>query len=216
MFPSTSNRCEVTHKQGPEISARIINAICDFKTYGENTAKAHLDPRAAYIKELVRAEHNEKLVALMDHKLQAARKAVSSNGLLCHSIAHRSSLAFENATVRDYLEGRFLHFAHGNLKNLTENASEQAADPSAMINVVLRQMYRDWSPEAAEERDQAYGSVIGFLGKYFKGSKPSVLIPGAGLSYLAFALYKELEASAVDALEVSTHHLLALHWLNHC
>jgi carnosine N-methyltransferase len=170
-------------------------------------------PRLAYIKQITKTEEDDELAYIMGVKLNKVENSIKHNGAICQAIAGHAFLALEAATNLGDHSIYTIGTKPWYNSDPTRMIHEQAEDPSAIINVVLRQMYRDWSPEAAEERDEAYGPIIQFLKKHFEGSQPCVLVPGAGLSYLAFALYNVLNACAVDALEVSTHHILALKWL---
>lgn len=75
----------------------------------------------------------------------------------------------------------------------------------------LRQFYRDWSAEGAEEREACYGPVKRALAVE-RANKPEierlkVLVPGAGLGRLVFDL--SLEGCAAEGNEISYHQLVA-------
>lgn len=75
----------------------------------------------------------------------------------------------------------------------------------------LRQFYRDWSAEGAEEREACYGPVKRALA-IERTNKPEVehlkvLVPGAGLGRLVFDL--SLEGCAAEGNEISYHQLIA-------
>lgn len=82
----------------------------------------------------------------------------------------------------------------------------------------LRQFYRDWSEEGAQERDICYGNVIRVLREESLAHPHPilrVLVPGAGLGRLVF----ELCCAGFDAEgnEISYHQLLASSYiLNIC
>jgi len=91
----------------------------------------------------------------------------------------------------------------------------------------LRQFYRDWSAEGAEERRVCYGPVKQALADEFRlgGSgagtgagaavaRPKVLVPGAGLGRLVLDLC--VDGYEVEGNEISYHQLLASSYiLNH-
>lgn len=75
----------------------------------------------------------------------------------------------------------------------------------------LRQFYRDWSAEGAEERETCYGPVQRALAAE-RASHPGikhmkVLVPGAGLGRLVFDL--ALNGFEAEGNEISYHQLLA-------
>lgn len=75
----------------------------------------------------------------------------------------------------------------------------------------LRQFYRDWSAEGAEEREACYGPVKRALA-IERANKPKVehlkvLVPGAGLGRLVFDL--SLQGCAAEGNEISYHQLIA-------
>ena len=81
----------------------------------------------------------------------------------------------------------------------------------------LRQFWRDWSLEGANERDICYGRVIKALEEEaLTRSKPMrVLVPGAGLGRLVFDLC--CAGCHAEGNEISYHQLLASYYiLNVC
>ncbi|KAF3770648.1 hypothetical protein M406DRAFT_35329 [Cryphonectria parasitica EP155] len=75
----------------------------------------------------------------------------------------------------------------------------------------LRQFYRDWSAEGAEEREASYGPIKQALAAE-RASKPEVehlkvLVPGAGLARLVFDL--TLSGCDAEGNEISYHQLIA-------
>lgn len=75
----------------------------------------------------------------------------------------------------------------------------------------IRQFYRDWSAEGAEEREACYGPVKRALAVE-RASHPEtrhlkVLVPGAGLGRLVFDL--SLDGFDVEGNEISYHQLIA-------
>ncbi len=80
----------------------------------------------------------------------------------------------------------------------------------------IRQLYRDWSHEGAEERDACYNPIFGALADYF-GEHPlprrhiRVLVPGSGLSRLPLELFKA--GYTVVANEVSHHQTMAADYI---
>ena len=82
----------------------------------------------------------------------------------------------------------------------------------------IRQLYRDWSEEGFNERDQAQRLVLSAMQQAFidrnDRSSVRVLVPGAGLGRLVFELC--MEGYTVEGNEISYHQLLASNWiLNH-
>ncbi|MCJ1231237.1 hypothetical protein MMC12_007914 [Toensbergia leucococca] len=92
-----------------------------------------------------------------------------------------------------------------------------SATPSDMdkARTTIRQLYRDWSAEGAEERRTCYGPVLTDLSHEFKSVRDKatvkVLLPGAGLGRLAFEFCKL--GYAVEGNEISCHQLLASSWI---
>ena len=84
--------------------------------------------------------------------------------------------------------------------------------------LTLRQFYRDWSAEGADEREQCYRPVLDDLSRMFGDvldkTTVKVLVPGAGLGRLVFEICKL--GYTVEGNELSYHQLLASNWiLNH-
>ena len=97
-----------------------------------------------------------------------------------------------------------------------------AATPNDMDKVrsTIRQLYRDWSSEGAEERKASFQPMLEALDTIYADiSLPqrchlSVLVPGAGLGRLAFEVCKA--GYSVEGNEISYHQLLVSNWiLNH-
>lgn len=94
-----------------------------------------------------------------------------------------------------------------------------AATPSDMDKVrsTIRQLYRDWSPEGAQERSASFDPIISALNKSFAHLTPAqrshinVLVPGAGLGRLAFEVNRT--GYAVEGNEISYHQLLVSNWI---
>jgi carnosine N-methyltransferase len=88
----------------------------------------------------------------------------------------------------------------------------------AIIRSTIRQIYRDWSHEAAAERgaciDPLLDAVRTLLPSIPSSTQGSlqVLVPGAGLCRLAIELAK-MESISVMATEISLPHLLATHYI---
>lgn len=81
----------------------------------------------------------------------------------------------------------------------------------------LRQLYRDWSAEGAQERAKCYDPVIADLleESEHQGKKLKILVPGAGLGRLCFELCRR--GFLIEGNEISYHQLLASSYiLNHC
>nr|OQO29464.1 hypothetical protein B0A51_02771 [Rachicladosporium sp. CCFEE 5018] len=81
----------------------------------------------------------------------------------------------------------------------------------------IRQLYRDWSAEAASERDAVYVPLFNALEAHLPKSaapdeSPSrVLVPGAGLGRLAWELAGR--GYATEGNEISYHQLIASHYI---
>lgn len=91
-------------------------------------------------------------------------------------------------------------------------------DDDAIARSTLRQLYRDFSEEGSCERDICHDTILHDLTIAFAGEprekRRRILVPGAGLLRLPLMLH--LAEYAVEANEVSHHHLLAsLYMLNH-
>ncbi|KAL9104934.1 MAG: hypothetical protein Q9163_000179 [Psora crenata] len=84
--------------------------------------------------------------------------------------------------------------------------------------LTIRQFYRDWSAEGADERRACYGPVLSVIADTFSKvndkSEVKVLVPGAGLGRLVYEICKT--GYTVEGNEISYHQLLASNWvLNH-
>ncbi|KAL9130204.1 MAG: hypothetical protein Q9217_001549 [Psora testacea] len=82
----------------------------------------------------------------------------------------------------------------------------------------IRQFYRDWSAEGADERRAGYESILKVIDDSFSNvndkSEVKVLVPGAGLGRMVFEVCKA--GYTVEGNEISYHQLLASNWvLNH-
>lgn len=97
-----------------------------------------------------------------------------------------------------------------------------AATPNDMDKVrsTIRQLYRDWSAEGADERKACFEPMLNALNNAFGATSPSqrchlnVLVPGAGLGRLVLEVCRA--GYAVEGNEISYHQLLVSNWvLNH-
>lgn len=96
------------------------------------------------------------------------------------------------------------------------------ADPSDLDKArsTIRQLYRDWSAEAAPERAASFDPILAALGQHLPLNSSSqrhlqrVLVPGAGLGRLVF----EICAAGydVEGNEISYHQLLASNYILNC
>ena len=83
----------------------------------------------------------------------------------------------------------------------------------------IRQLYRDWSSEGAQERKQCYDFVLGHLEAFSQNcptsneqtSRPKILVPGAGLGRLVYEICRA--GYDVEGNEISYHQLLASNWV---
>ena len=78
----------------------------------------------------------------------------------------------------------------------------------------IRQVYRDWSAEGAEERWASYEPVLGAINQAFVTSDRSsvkILVPGAGLGRLVFEFCQR--GYTVEGNEISYHQLAASNWI---
>jgi carnosine N-methyltransferase len=82
----------------------------------------------------------------------------------------------------------------------------------------IRQFFRDWTAEGAEERAASYGPVMKTLAKKRLESPPGppmkVLVPGAGLGRLVFELC--LHGYEAEGNEISYHQLMASNYILNC
>ena len=61
----------------------------------------------------------------------------------------------------------------------------------SLVETMFQSIYRDWSAEGAIEREECYKPIIDSLKELIpvkEGEKPKVLVPGSGLSRLAWVL----------------------------
>lgn len=82
----------------------------------------------------------------------------------------------------------------------------------------IRQLYRDWSSEGNDERQESYGPIVLDLDLEFAPiaelGSVKVLVPGAGLGRLVFELCRR--GYCVEGNEISWHQIIAGNWvLNH-
>ena len=109
------------------------------------------------------------------------------------------------------------------LGSLPENPAldwRGAATPSDLNKArsTIRQFYRDWSADGADERRACYGPVIQDITQEFATCQEKdsvrILVPGAGLGRLVFELCSR--GYTVEGNEISYHQLIASNWaLNH-
>ncbi|KAJ6779347.1 hypothetical protein PWT90_04285 [Aphanocladium album] len=83
----------------------------------------------------------------------------------------------------------------------------------------IRQFYRDWTADGAQEREASYGPIMKALAeeksKSTSGEPYRVLVPGAGLGRLVFDLCRA--GCEAEGNEISYHQLLASSFvLNEC
>ena len=86
------------------------------------------------------------------------------------------------------------------------------------VRTTIRQLYRDWSAEGADERRACYEPVLNDVAEAFfhvpNKSDVKVLVPGAGLGRLVYELCKS--GYTVEGNELSYHQLITSSWvLNH-
>ncbi|KAK6442123.1 hypothetical protein LTR95_001626 [Oleoguttula sp. CCFEE 5521] len=81
----------------------------------------------------------------------------------------------------------------------------------------IRQLYRDWSAEAASEREAVYLPIFDALASHLSTSvvndspQHRVLVPGAGLGRLAWEL--SCRSYTTEGNEISYHQLTAAHYI---
>ncbi|KAK1717269.1 N2227-like protein-domain-containing protein [Colletotrichum lupini] len=152
--------------------------------------------------------------------LERTDDAIESNAELARAIAHNGLRSFhlvdENSAEEHKLPDNWVGVAkHGD----TDKARS-----------TLRQFYRDWSAEGAEERSTCYGPVLEALDRERKARQSSsatttdasvaaaeplkVLVPGAGLGRLVFDLC--LNGHDAEGNEISYHQLLASSYILNC
>lgn len=142
--------------------------------------------------------------------LNAVDDGIDKNAELASAILHSGLQSFGIPTLKSWKpkDGKDPNDWRG---LATSNDLEKAQS-------TLRQFYRDWSAEGAEEREACYGPVIRAIRKerlVRSGSKMRVLVPGAGLGRLVFELC--CEGCDTEGNEISFHQLLASSYiLNHC
>ncbi|KAH0441653.1 hypothetical protein CcaCcLH18_01913 [Colletotrichum camelliae] len=83
----------------------------------------------------------------------------------------------------------------------------------------LRQFFRDWSADGAEERRACYGPVLEAVARERQGAAAAaaplkVLVPGAGLGRLVFELCRS--GHDAEGNEISYHQLLASSYILNC
>ncbi|KAI9653972.1 MAG: hypothetical protein M1821_006833 [Bathelium mastoideum] len=84
----------------------------------------------------------------------------------------------------------------------------------------IRQLWRDWSEEGAQERSICYLPIRSSLSQQFQNIPAAarhqirVLVPGAGLGRLVFDLV--LDGYCVEGNEISYHQLLASNFILNC
>jgi carnosine N-methyltransferase len=107
----------------------------------------------------------------------------------------------------------------GHLQNWRDCAKAADVDKA---HSTIRQFYRDWSAEGAQERQACNGYVLDQLRAAFQdrraaaqqASRPKILVPGAGLGRLVYEICRA--GYDVEGNEISYHQLLASSWiLNH-
>ena len=86
------------------------------------------------------------------------------------------------------------------------------------VKTIIRQLYRDWSAEGADERRACYEPVLRDVGEAFhtipNKSNIKVLVPGAGLGRLVYDFCHK--GYTVEGNEISYHQLITSSWvLNH-
>eukprot|EP01006_Ploeotia_vitrea_P052898 TRINITY_DN67737_c10_g1_i1.p1 TRINITY_DN67737_c10_g1~~TRINITY_DN67737_c10_g1_i1.p1 ORF type:complete len:542 (+),score=14.47 TRINITY_DN67737_c10_g1_i1:69-1694(+) len=119
-----------------------------------------------------------------------------------------------NATFLDYIcdystqRMFYMYWPEGPVVSVSEKPT--AADMDKVLTT-LRQFVRDWSAEGQPERDQCYGLLLNKLESIFPDiesrSDIKVLIPGSGLSRLAYEIFSRGFYSQGN--EFSHHMLIA-------
>eukprot|EP01059_Diplonema_ambulator_P023688 TRINITY_DN39232_c0_g1_i1.p1 TRINITY_DN39232_c0_g1~~TRINITY_DN39232_c0_g1_i1.p1 ORF type:complete len:391 (+),score=44.47 TRINITY_DN39232_c0_g1_i1:54-1226(+) len=176
---------------------RISEAL---KTYRESglavleQRKVHFDRLDAKYKELL-GDHEDMFGEW--------RAAVEANGRFLDSIAHAGLYLFE------------CYWPQGQIKPLYERPT--ALDIDKVIST-LKQFVRDWGEEGKAERQLTYDPIYASLESYFPNRADrlatKVLVPGSGLSRLAFEL--SLLGFNTQGNEFSHHMLISGHFLlNH-
>eukprot|EP01060_Flectonema_neradi_P030808 TRINITY_DN4544_c2_g1_i1.p1 TRINITY_DN4544_c2_g1~~TRINITY_DN4544_c2_g1_i1.p1 ORF type:complete len:433 (+),score=91.61 TRINITY_DN4544_c2_g1_i1:83-1300(+) len=142
---------------------------------------------------------------LGDHTqmFQAWKSCLEANADFLETISRVSTVLFE------------CYWPGGMVKPLYENPT--ALDMDKVIST-LKQFVRDWGEEGAEERKATYTPIYEALERYIPNRedrlRSKVLVPGSGLSRLAFEL--SLRGFQTQGNEFSHHMLIAGHFLlNH-
>ena len=142
---------------------------------------------------------------LGDHSLmfQNWKSCLEANAEFLESISKASMFLFE------------CYWPRGMVKPLYETPT--ALDMDKVIST-LKQFVRDWGEEGYEERRLTYQPIYDSLEKYIpdrsRRHNSKVLVPGSGLSRLAFEL--SLKGFQTQGNEFSHHMLIAGHFLlNH-
>lgn len=184
-------------------------------------------PRHVFAEEV--AQEDPLLGKLLDAKLISALEAVETNSLIAESILKFATDELERSRVSYTSKS----------SPLPLNRAEVSATVRTTLRQFWRD-WSDFA-EAQKEREAAYGPVIRELQEEFldkadhdyqstseDGFSPSystssfgghltkdqrpILIPGSGLSRLAFDIFLKVKMN-VEANELSYHHLLAVSWL---
>ncbi|KAF6835793.1 methyltransferase family [Colletotrichum plurivorum] len=139
--------------------------------------------------------------------LERTDEAIDSNAVLARAIAHNGLRSFHLVSA-DCQEPQMPREWVGVAKH---NDTDKARS-------TLRQFFRDWSAEGAEERRVCYGPVLDAVHRERSAREDStplkVLVPGAGLGRLVFELCRS--GHDAEGNEISYHQLLASSYILNC
>ncbi|XP_015920974.1 carnosine N-methyltransferase isoform X1 [Parasteatoda tepidariorum] len=155
---------------------RVVNA---FRSYKIHSMK-RLYRSTKYISSL--STHHQDLLKGYRSHLDKVRLAIEHNSEIIKVIIKDVAHLFQNADHTD---------------DIKVVSSEVTAFDMEKIQSILKQLYREWSVEAKEERDASFKPIIDEVIALFPcenlvdASKFQILVPGAGLGRLPYEIARK-------------------------
>ncbi|KAI8816624.1 N2227-domain-containing protein [Fimicolochytrium jonesii] len=165
-------------------------------------------------------DDHRAILSGLEEKIGGAEEGVRRNGVVMEEVARGYGYGAvededEVAEVGEKTRGGEHDQSHEH--SHSSHSTEQDMDK---VRSTIRQFYRDWSTEGAEERRTSYGPILEAIEGRYKGLQVEergavrVLVPGAGLGRLAYEVVRR--GFTCQGNEFSFYMLLGSHFiLNH-
>lgn len=160
----------------------------------------------------------------MRQKLNNVRMSLERNSAIAYDICRQvqyllSPGEYHNAVLPHPRQITVWHCKHADLPtDLVPPSKPTSSADEGITRSTIRQLWRDWSIEAREERNICYDPILTSIRAQVcqldtqERASFRILVPGAGLCRLAYEITK-ISHGPVIANELSYHQILATHWV---